>query len=58
MPFNGETYDDIVMNNLEAKIDFNFDKMNVILTKECLLNSNRFDSKDARKNSRKKNLKF
>lgn len=39
MPFNGETYDDIVMNNLEAKVDFNFEKMNVVLTKECSVNS-------------------
>jgi len=39
MPFIGDTYDDIVMKNLESKIDFDFPKLNVNISKECELKS-------------------
>lgn len=41
MPFTGKDYDEIVLNNLESKIDCNFDKMGIQITKECCLNSPR-----------------
>lgn len=39
MPFNGDDYDEIVLKNLESNIDFDFEHMNVALSKECKLSS-------------------
>ena len=39
MPFNGETYDEIVVKNHESKVDLDFEKMNISLSKECFLKS-------------------
>ena len=35
MPFKGETYDEIVLKNLESKIDFVFIKSKKGISNEC-----------------------
>lgn len=37
MPFNGNSYQEIVIKNLESNIDLDFEKMGITLTKECFL---------------------
>ena len=39
MPFNAPSYDEVVLKNLEAKVDLDFEKMNITITKECSLKS-------------------
>lgn len=46
MPFNAETYDEIVLKNLESKIDFEFIKSKKGISKECQLISYGFNQED------------